>query len=528
MQDVKLTVKNYRCFDDTHPLVVEMGSDFTALVGPNNSGKSSFLKFFFEHRSLWSNLRDIELLLRVPNRAAATLLEVRDPEEIFSHSNNRDLIVEIELMGRPNSESPHPEIGRVTCSCPRTPPLSWRFQFYLKGSTSPISWAVPQWIEKFRFIRNNPSQATYDVSRICDTAHVFASALYIGSFRNAINEGAGQYYDLHVGTSFITTWDSWKTGDSKVQNRATEAVTDDIRQIFEYERLEINASQDKRSLAIVANRIPYRLAELGAGLSQFIIVLGNAAIRRPRMILIDEPELNLHPTLQSDFLTSLASYATDAIVFATHSIGLARSNASRIYSFQNKYGSSIVKPFEQTPNYAEFVGEMSFSSFKELGCDRVLLVEGVSDVKVIQQFLRMLRKDHKIVILPLGGSQLIRAGVESELYELTRISSRIATLIDSERTSAEADPPESRRDFAKGCKKLGMDVCLTKRRATENYFSEKAIKKAFGDGLAALGPYDSLKDNPNGWRKSDNWRIAREMEFSEIEETDLGEFLLAL
>jgi len=270
------------------------------------------------------------------------------------------------------------------------------------------------------------------------------------------------------------------------------------------------------------------LSELGAGLAQFIIVLGNAAIRKSSIILVDEPELNLHPSLQIDFLTSLSSYARDAIVYATHSIGLARSTADRIYSFQSVDGRSVVKPFEQTPNYTEFVGEMSFSAFKEIGCDRILLVEGVNDVKTVQQFLRMQKKDHRIVIIPLGGDQLARDGIEAELSELKRLSNNISALVDSERDSEKAEPKAERLAFAKICKKLGIGVCVTRQRAIENYFSDQAVKAAFGDSYRALKPYESLRELPNGWSKTDNWKIARRMVFDDIRSTDIGEFLTKL
>jgi predicted ATPase len=48
-----LTLKNYRCFADEAPLRIEVRRGFTALVGANNSGKSSLLRFFFELRQLF-------------------------------------------------------------------------------------------------------------------------------------------------------------------------------------------------------------------------------------------------------------------------------------------------------------------------------------------------------------------------------------------------------------------------------------------------------------------------------------------
>src|SRR5204863_5620738 len=128
------------------------------------------------------------------------------------------------------------------------------------------------------------------------------------------------------------------------------------------------ATQRLNTLQVAVNGKPYKLRELGAGLSQFILVFGAAAFQKPDYIFIDEPELNLHPSLQVDFLTSLGSYAKEGVVFATHSIGLARTVGDRIFSLRKDDEAVKCTLFEQTPNYAEFVGELSFSSFKELGC----------------------------------------------------------------------------------------------------------------------------------------------------------------
>jgi hypothetical protein len=58
---------------------------------------------------------------------------------------------------------------------------------------------------------------------------------------------------------------------------------------------------------------------------------------------------------------------------------------------------------------------MSFSAFREVGFEQVLGVEGVTDVRAVQQFLRLLSLDNKVVVIPLGGSALITAGREQEL-----------------------------------------------------------------------------------------------------------------
>jgi ABC-type cobalamin/Fe3+-siderophores transport system ATPase subunit len=513
----KITIKNYRCFSETAPAIIEFSKGFTAFVGANNSGKSSLLRFFLEFRQLFNRLEQPQYY--IPNTEINfNLTFVEDWTEIFNNTNQHDIIVEI-INERANSG----EISKIDLLIRREH----------SNSAKMCCW-VNHGNEKFISVsRHSSTELNIGGNRIIpinsnafeSLANVIRNSLYVGPFRNAITEGSASYYDITVGTSFISQWDYWKTGASRSQNIAAQQVADDIAHIFEFQRFEINATPDKKSLQVIADGKPYRLRELGAGLAQFIIVFGNVANRKPALLLIDEPELNLHPSLQMDFLTSLASYTSFGVMFASHSVGLARSVSDRIYTFRKINGNGTVKPFDQTPNYAEFVGEMSFSSFKEIGCDRVLLVEGVTEAKAIQQFLRLMKKDHTTVLLPLGGSQMIRGGVTQELNELSRLSQNVSVLIDSERDTDGAPLIKEREEFIADCKKLGFKTHVTKLRAFENYFCESAIKAEKGPAFRALTPFEKLNDAPQRWAKSDNWRIARRMTLDEVKATDIGQFL---
>jgi hypothetical protein len=46
-----------------------------------------------------------------------------------------------------------------------------------------------------------------------------------------------------------------------------------------------------------------------------------------------------------------------------------------------------------------------------------------------------------------------------------------------------------------------------------------------GPKYKALGEYQKLNEADLPWSKSENWKIAREMELSELEGTDLWKFL---
>lgn len=175
------------------------------------------------------------------------------------------------------------------------------------------------------------------------------------------------------------------------------------------------------------------------------------------------------------------------------------------------------------------MGELSFSGYRELGFQKVLLVEGPTDATTVQQWLRLLGKDHTIVLLPLGGNTMINGNREAELSEVCRISTDVHALIDSERAAAGAPLASDRQGFTTTCAKLGIHCHVLDRRALENYLPDRAIKDVKGNAYSQLQPYDRLADVQNSWGKAENWRIARAMTEAELTATgDLGAFLQAL
>ncbi|MDP8212118.1 MAG: AAA family ATPase [Candidatus Zapsychrus exili] len=536
MQNVKLTVKNYRCFSEENPVSINIDKGFTSFIGPNNSGKSSILRLIYEIRSILNyvtqqgnggNYIENEPLCTFNLAESIGLLGVPDFDEIFCNSNSSNVVLEFSLNPYELKDSKYPVLTMLKFEFERKRPYKCSI-FY-------------KWTPR---IVDNPREGQHIVtkeenlirggtiiancSQIFTTIKQLANTIYIGAFRNAINKGAGKYFDIDIGTGFISTWNSWKTGSLKEKNRKIISVTNDIRRLLGFKTLEISASDNKETLQITIDGKPYLLREVGSGIAQLIVVLANAAIQEPAYILIDEPELNLHPSLQSDFLMSLAAYAKEGILYATHSLGLARAHSERVYSVRVVDNKHIVRLLENTPRYAEFIGEMGFASYKEMGFEVILLVEGVQDVKTSIQFLRKLHIDHQVVVIPLGGDALASGGREQELDELLRITKKIFALVDSERGAKGQPPKKERVRFEKVCKTLGITACLTERRAIENYLSGKAIKAEKGPKYNALAPYEKRGSNPLSWGKPENWRIAARMDWTEIESTDVGKFFLTL
>jgi hypothetical protein len=369
-----------------------------------------------------------------------------------------------------------------------------------------------------------------DLSPLFEAAQRLVRTCYLPAFRNAINVGTkGDYYDISVGQAFVQAFREWKTGNSIAQNEATNRLIADIRELFGFEQFDINPSPDNTTLQLFINGRSFRLHELGSGLAQVILVFANVAVKQPAYVLIDEPELSLHPSLQLKFLSTLARYASTGVLFATHSYGLARSSADQIYTLQKvAEGESEVALFDAIGNLPGLLEDLSFSGYRELGFDKILLVEGPHDLPVFRHFLRLFRKDHRIVLLPLGGDGMINGARAKELEELKRICPSLAAVIDSERTGPDALVSKNRGDFETACKATNVPCHILERRAIENYFPDAAIKKIRGDNHRALGPFERFRDVPLEWSKADNSRVAMEMSPEDILVTDLGRFLESL
>ena len=450
---------------------------------------------------------------------------VGDLNELFYNGNDRDLTIELRI-GQDDeiAASNLPVVRHVVITIPRGT-NKWTATAYLLESEP-----IPLQIEHARFvgsILSNQEGPVGEMQPFFDVCRALSSTIYIGSFRNPVNMGVNQsYFDIQVGEAFISQWRNFKTGPVNSQNEAAYRVEREIESIFGHSEVQVNPSSDGQTLQFIIDGKSYTLGEQGSGLAQFIIVLANVASQRPSYVLIDEPELSLHPSLQLDFLTTLGSYAKEGTLFATHSIGLARAGAERLYSLVKRDdGSSEVQVYEATPHLSKLLGELSYSTHTDIGVDKVLLVEGATDVKTVQQFLRLYRKEHQVALLPLGGATLINEQREDELAEFKRIVQNVSAVVDSEREGADTQLAPDRLGFVEVCERLKIPCLVLERRAIENYFTEHAIRKVMGTKYRALENYERLHDADPCWAKQDSWRIAREMTLDELNDTDLGPFL---
>jgi energy-coupling factor transporter ATP-binding protein EcfA2 len=368
-----------------------------------------------------------------------------------------------------------------------------------------------------------------DMTHIFHAFVILSKCFYCPSIRHATafvpDAQSMKLYDISIGRPFIDNWRIYQTGDKKSSTEMIDSLVADIQKLFRFERLQIQAAASGRNMLVVANGKSLRLSDLGTGIAQFVVLLGNIAFEEPSWVLIDEPETNLHPALQLQFMEALAVRAKLGVVFATHSLGLARQVAQHIFTLSQKNGESVVRRIEETTNLAQLIGELSFGRI-DFSARKVLLVEGPTDVLVFEALLSMVNKEHEFAILSLNGGSGISAKRKPELEHVLALNLNVVAIIDSEKASSNATLEQSREDFQKTCATLGISCHVMKRRSIENYFTTRAVHAALGiSHHRELGHFEGLDAQAQHWAKRDNWRIARAMRLDEIESTDLGEWL---
>lgn len=498
MEPIKVQIKNYRSIPLDAPITITLKEGIQFIVGVNNVGKSNLLRFFSEVRQCFYQPHTL-------TNDGESYQELKIPFDSMVNQNHQEHSIEFSIECKGIQEKL--EIN------PRGDYKHSR-NLYLTSSYATLD---------FR-------KKSERVDRVLDMVLVLTKIMYIGATRVSISDAEGKSYDGSVGKRFFREWNSWATGNEKIKMRKISDLVEELKELFGFKVFSISVNSDNSEMIITNDEGAFALNELGTGMSQFIVTLGNALFLNPSFIFIDEPEINLHPKMQEMFVRSLAAKAKYGLIATSHSIGLARSVADDILSLTKESGKPKLVPFGRHfhTTIGQSISEMGFSQYTELGANHILLVEGVTDIKCFREILRKWNLDQHFVVMSLGGGDFItdKADIADELKELSRFNAKsISVVFDSERTSRNAVLSDKLAGFKKTCELLNFDVFPTEVHSTENYITQKAIDTVLGKGYKQLGPFENFNTVQKKWSKDKNWLMFREMTKEDFNNTELKSFI---
>ena len=261
IQPFTFGLKTYRSYfqQATTRLAFSQGG-VTALVGPNNSGKSCLIRSIFELRNYfgqlgsggWAGISD-NIFKTQHGQGGPMFLGVADPLDLVpetSLARDNSITFEIETSG-------------------------WILSFTLNGDQLQI------WSQRLELKDPTNTDLNKSFTQAQAIGALLQNSLFIGPHRNISNQTAGggtTHYDLPIGEAFVAQWRQLKTGSNRMAKLAVMNTQSDIATLLGYNSLEISASEDSKTLSLVfdGKRI-MSLGDVGAGIAQLIFSIVTVA-----------------------------------------------------------------------------------------------------------------------------------------------------------------------------------------------------------------------------------------------------------
>ncbi|MBM3436268.1 MAG: hypothetical protein FJY07_08660 [Bacteroidetes bacterium] len=368
----KVHIKNFKKFEE---LVTDLSS-FDCLVGANNSGKSTLLQSlalfdFVLHNCLSvkqinGDLND-QRIFEVKNRSIPPeefmVLPVANAIDLWTdkiaQKRGKHILIEIEVEFN-NSK-------KVKAS------VDLNFNRY---SVSIDTDNEQSWLEdltKYK-ISYLPVFSTFLTQEEKRTQAVIEDALSRGRVNSVIRN---LLFDLK----------------SRGEIRYLEHVLQNAIPTFANLNIKFDEVTDKYievSYKEEGKKKNFDLFMAGSGFQQFVYLFGFIRLRDPNLILLDEPDVHLHGTMQASLLNELKNLIRDEnkqIIFATHSRDIiGRIDPDRIISLNNNQASRLKINFE-IYDLLETLGSFDNIQIAQLQeFKRLLVVEDQDDWKFIQVF----------------------------------------------------------------------------------------------------------------------------------------------
>jgi energy-coupling factor transporter ATP-binding protein EcfA2 len=215
----------------------------------------------------------------------------------------------------------------------------------------------------------------------------------------------------------------------------------------------------------------YEANESGLGLRALLLLLYSSILSEEDIILIDEPESYLHPFWQRELLKYFKN-SNKQFFISTHSnIFLDEAYVDRI--FQTKYINSKIEVTD-IADKSLALSELGYLSIDNLSGDLLILVEGKTDVCVLQEFFKILDLwgKYDIKILGCGGVPNMESIPFSEFQ---KDYGTVLVLMDGDWVVPNTGLDQCKQKIEHECNRLGIYFQALQGFGIENYFSLTAI-----------------------------------------------------
>jgi hypothetical protein len=532
-------------------VIVELHPHCTAICGPNNSGKTTILSAI----SLLSSFMRTGFISQSGSHNIMGWCQADGAtDDIFNfNASAKECVFDVGIgMSRDLVNFFEPKLGEDK--------LGVRFSFDVRAGSKRLSnlmigdaqiFLRGNETNFFRFMPGSDAYMQKDNRGVASVRLLDSLAGRIISFSSLRELGSGDgnvdnLYALANGIGLAAWIRSAIQPDprdsvSKRRNALLKEFEAEFANFVGLTGFELSAPPSGNEVNVHVRGNPLPLSRIGTGIGECLLMmlvcklakdLQPIMVNQPPVdvIVIEEPELHLHPTLQRMFVEYLLEYSSKndtQLILSTHSptvLNVVQQRGGRI--LRTEWNESSQQIAAHTVSTTEHL----LGLFKEIGvspgdvlqAEKVLWVEGPHDIPVFREWLSKAPSFHNqaIAVVSLGGDD--PASSDFDFKAVKEINPNCMVILDSERSMPSGPVKDTRLTASKKCAAVGIDCHLTEYRSTESYFSSSALASVYGIAPVSLDRFTELSKYIAGFSKYDCGKIAAAMTWQEIEATDVG------
>lgn len=250
--------------------------------------------------------------------------------------------------------------------------------------------------------------------------------------------------------------------------------------------IRVPSTLDEFTVTLDGKYLP--LKRLGTGIHQLVLLAAAATFFKDQVLLVEEPELHMHPTLQRKLVEYWATETENQYFIATHSAQLIDSPYTKVFHVWSQDGSSRVEYVNTRAARSTVCASLGYRASDIVQANAVVWVEGPSDRVYVRHWLKQragLTEGVEYSIMWYGGRLVSRvAALDLEqlgekvvemvaLFELNRNS---ALVLDSDRKKAGARLSKTKLQLKR--ETAISSLWITGGREIENYVPFEKLKAA--------------------------------------------------
>lgn len=277
-----------------------------------------------------------------------------------------------------------------------------------------------------------------------------------------------------------------------------------VRNILNDSNAEVRTDAEAKSVLVKSGTPGFlELSNLGTGIEELIMIAAVVACNNNKLIFIEEPEIHLHPTLQSKLIQYFLNDENNRFLITTHSPSIINVPGVTVTQVSKSRGVSTTSQIKGIVDAREVLDDIGAKPSDLLQSNYVIWVEGPSDRIYINYWLnivepKLIEETHYSVMI-YGGRLLnaFNASTPDEndgLISLFRVNPHFCVLMDSDRAKKGAQLNTTKLRIRDECKSSENIAWITDGRTVENYVPADTLRNAL-DELYPNKEYEWEMDN---------------------------------